>query len=137
MGKFLSIALRSPLLQSQIDTKKTQTAQANIFQGKIKTLVLPLPPFAEQTRIVAEVERRLSVIDELEMQVEANLKRAERLRQAILKRAFEGKLVSQDPNDEPASALLERIRRTKLQETDVNSKRRKKAALAAAGPPQV
>ena len=74
---------------------------------------VPLPPYAEQRRIVAEVERRLSVIDELEMQVEANLKRAERLRQAILKRAFEGKLVPQDPNDEPASMLLERIKAAK------------------------
>src|SRR5439155_16287219 len=73
-------------------------------------LPLPLPPLPEQQRIVAEVERRLSVIDELEATFATNLKRADRLRQAILKRAFEGKLVPQDPTDEPASVLLERIR---------------------------
>ena len=59
---------------------------------------------------MAEAERRLSVVGELEVVVAANLKRAERLRQAILKRAFEGRLVPQDPDDEPAVALLERIR---------------------------
>lgn len=66
-----------------------------------------------------------------------NLKRAERLRQAILKRAFEGKLVPQDPNDEPASKLLERIRHTKLQETDVNSLRSRTATPASKHRPQV
>ncbi len=53
---------------------------------------------------------RAAPSDPLEAQVEANLKRAERLRQAILKRAFEGRLVPQDPTNEPASVLLERIR---------------------------
>ena len=70
---------------------------------------LILPPLAEQHRIVAEVERRLSVVDALEATVEASLARAERLRQSILKRAFEGKLVPQDPSDEPAGQLLKRL----------------------------
>ncbi len=87
-----------------------QVGQANVNGTKLQAFVFPLPPWAEQQRIVAEVERRLSVIDELDMQVETNLKRGERLRQAILKRAFEGKLVPHDPDDEPASVLLERIR---------------------------
>jgi len=55
------------------------------------------------------VERRLSVVAALGREVEAALARAARLRQSILKRAFEGRLVPQDPNDEPASALLARI----------------------------
>jgi type I restriction enzyme S subunit len=77
---------------------------------RVEAIPLPLPPVAEQYRIVAESERQLSVVDELETLVDTNIKRAARLRQAILKRAFEGKLVPEDPNDEAASVLLERIR---------------------------
>ena len=110
MGTYLSLALRSLFLQRQIDRKKTQTAQANIFQGKIRTLVFPLPPVDEQFRIVSEIARLLSVTDQTDYLVSAAAQRSDRLRQSILKWAFEGKLVDQDPNDEPASVLLERIR---------------------------
>lgn len=78
--------------------------------SKVSGVPVPLPPLAEQHRIVAEVERRLSVVDELEATVEKNLARCTLLRQSILKMAFEGRLVPQDPNDEPASVLLERIK---------------------------
>ena len=80
---------------------------AHLGAERFAALPFPLPPLAEQHRIVAEVERRLSVIQAVEGAVAANLETREALRQAILRRAFEGKLVPQDPNDEPASVLLE------------------------------
>jgi type I restriction enzyme S subunit len=67
-------------------------------------------PESEQERIAMELERQLSEGDATHEMISANLRRIERLRQAILKWAFEGKLVDQDPNDEPASELLARIR---------------------------
>jgi type I restriction enzyme S subunit len=79
--------------------------------AKFSVIPFPLAPLDEQRVIVEEVERRLSIVEENEAQIEASLKRAARLRQSILKRAFEGRLVPQDPRDEPADKLLERIRR--------------------------
>ncbi len=89
---------------------RTTAGQTGVSGADVKEMPVPLPPLTEQQEIVAEVERRLSVAEGVEAQVEAGLKRAARLRQAILKRAFEGRLVPQDPADEPAEALLERIR---------------------------
>ncbi|MGZ3489834.1 MAG: hypothetical protein ACXVBY_23610, partial [Isosphaeraceae bacterium] len=86
------------------------TAQKNINLEVLTSLPVILPPRAEQEAIVAEVDRRLSIVDEIEAQVDANLKRVARLRQGILKRAFEGRLECQAPTDEPAERLLERIR---------------------------
>jgi len=84
--------------------------QPALNKSRVQAMLFPLPPLGEQRRIVEELDRRLSVADELEAVVDHSLRRADRLRQSILKRAFEGKLVPQDPSDEPASALLERIR---------------------------
>jgi type I restriction enzyme S subunit len=94
-----------------LEASKQTTNLASINLTQLRNCPVPLPSLVEQERIIAEVERRLSVVSELEATVEANLKRAERLRQSILREAFAGRLVHQDPNDEPASVLLERIRR--------------------------
>ena len=100
----------SPYGQAHITQTKADVARANFNLDDIRLTRVPLPPFTEQARIVTEVKHRLSLIDELESVVTAGLIRTDRRRQSILKRAFEGKLVPQDPNDEPASSLLERIR---------------------------
>jgi len=92
------------------DEGKQTTNLASLNMTKLSMLPVPIPPLAEQQRIVSELERRLSLVDEVEAEVSADLKRAERLRQAVLRNAFEGKLVTQDQSNEPATVLLERIR---------------------------
>ncbi|MCE9630220.1 MAG: restriction endonuclease subunit S [Planctomycetia bacterium] len=79
-----------------VRTLSSGGVQPNLSVSLIRGMSFPLPPLAEQHRIVAEVERRLSVIDELETLVETNLARAGRLRQSILAKAFSGELVPEE-----------------------------------------
>ena len=105
--------------------RSQQVGQANVNGTKLAAMPIPMLPLGEQRCIVAEVERRLSVIQQTEAAVKANLTQAERLRQSILKQAFSGELVRQHPNDEPASALLERIRAEReATEADAKSSRK-------------
>lgn len=85
-------------------------AQPNISQEILRKLVLPLPPLAEQQRIVEQVERHWSVLRDVDAAIVSSVRRSDRLRRAVLSRAFQGRLVPQDPPDEPAAILLERIR---------------------------
>jgi type I restriction enzyme S subunit len=112
VSAFLNLVLNAEPTKARMAEIVHGVGRPRLNLGEIKAIVVPLPPIEEQRRIVSEAERRLSIIEELEMQVDADQKRSERLRQGILKSAFEGKLVPQDPNDEPANALLERIRGT-------------------------
>jgi len=104
-----------------------QVGQANVSGAKLKALRVPTPPVEEQKRIVSEVERRMSLVEAVRHEVEAGLGRAARLRQSILKCAFEGKLVPQDPTDEPASVLLERIRASRASAPSRPTRARRRA----------
>jgi len=85
-------------------------AQPALNAAHVKKLTIPLAPIAEQRRIVARIEALFAQADILKAQVAATRRRLEQVDQAILARAFRGELVPQDPGDEPASVLLERIR---------------------------
>jgi len=107
-ARFVEYFIRTA--KEELERYAPATAQKNVNLRTLRGVAVPLPPLAEQHRIVAEVERRLSVVTALETAVVAALARTRRLRQAVLKRAFEGRLVEQYPDDEPALVLLERIR---------------------------
>ena len=106
-------ALQSLFLQLQIQKSSKQTAQANLFQGAILNLLLPIPPFKAQREIAKKVSGLFKDIHEIENEkiiIDDLLKRT---KAKILDMAIRGKLVPQNPDDEPASALLKRIRAKK------------------------
>jgi len=120
--KFLEYLFLSPELQSQIEDGKKATAQANLFLEPIGKLNVIICSLEEQNQIVQEIESRLSVCDKMEQSIRESIEKAEALRQSILKKAFEGKLLSeaeialckQEADYEPASELLKKIQAEKL-----------------------
>ncbi len=82
----------------------------NLSQANLRQIPLPLPPEGEVVRLAEGLDRQLAVAESSRDTLCADLTRIARLRQSILKWAFEGRLVDQDPTDEPAAELLARIR---------------------------
>jgi hypothetical protein len=91
---YLEVALNAPSVVEAIDRQKAGINESGVSltHDKLGEVMIPVPPLADQERTVAEVERRLSVVEELEATVVANLLRVTRLRQATLQRAFAGQL---------------------------------------------
>lgn len=108
-ARYLLRWIQSPWCQTYISRASGSSAQAHLYIADTKSIPVPLPPLEEQEAIVAAVEDQLSVIEHLEGDLEAKLKSAQALRRTVLRHAFTGQLVPQDPNDEPASKLLIRI----------------------------
>jgi type I restriction enzyme S subunit len=128
--EYLELVLNTPRCVDQIDKLKTGISDSgvNLTQAAFLELRIPVPRIVEQPRIVAEVDRRLSVLDAVASLVDTNLARCARLRQSILKMAFEGRLVPQDPNDEPASVLFERLRARTASSARPSARRDRKSA---------
>lgn len=97
---------------------------AHLALGRFKTVEFPIPPLDEQQFLVDDVARRLSLIDAAEGAVHANLRKVAQLRRSLLAAAFSGRLVKQDPNDEPAGALLERIESERVAQPVTETTRR-------------
>lgn len=120
IGKFVLFWLLSFEGRNQITKIASSTSGLYTLNiSKIASLSIPLAPLPEQQAIIQEIETRLSVCDKIEQDIKENLEKAEALRQSILKKAFEGKLLNERElaevrkaeDWEPAEVLLERIRK--------------------------
>ena len=114
---FLVYGISSQFVQSQFVEKTKQMAQPKLAIERILTTLIPLPPLNEQNSIVSRIEQILPVADKYEKSQEAldkfNADIFDKLKKSVLQEAIQGNLVPQDPNDEPASVLLERIKKEK------------------------
>lgn len=108
---FLNLALSSFDVRLQIELEARSTSGVNnINTEEVRALQFSLPPLAEQKEIVRRVEALLALADQIEARYAKAKAHVDKLTQSILAKAFRGELVPQDPNDEPASVLLERIK---------------------------
>jgi type I restriction enzyme S subunit len=109
-GRYMELFFRSLKGRQLLLVTSKAVAQPSLSMGAIRSTPIAIPPLAEQGEIVRRIEIAFDWIDRLACETTSARKLVDRLDQAVLAKAFRGELVPQDPNDEPASVLLERIR---------------------------
>ncbi len=110
-SEYLTYVINSSIGRRHVDAVKHQVAgQSNINTQDIKSMPIPLAPLQEQFKIAEKIRQMFSRVDEILEAVNVGLKKAEALERAVLLKAFRAELLPQEPDDEPASVLLEKIR---------------------------
>jgi type I restriction enzyme S subunit len=108
-SKFYKVVINSNIVRRQLIEITQGVAQQKISLERFKSITLPLPPLEEQKEIVRQVDKLFALADKVEDHYKKAKLRVDKLSQSVLAKAFRGELVPQDPNDEPAEKLLERI----------------------------
>jgi type I restriction enzyme S subunit len=129
---FVKWFLRAAPTQKRMQKAVKGVAVRGINIGDVRALQMPVPPLPEQREIVQRVEGLFALADQLEARYGKATAQVEKLTQSILAKAFRGELVPQDPNDEPASVLLERIKQQREQPRLKKSSKRQQAHVAGA-----
>jgi type I restriction enzyme S subunit len=124
---FLKYWLRAAPAKEKILEETKGVAQRKLSLKRFRDIVLPLPPISEQEAIIRQIDASLEPGEEIKNACAAVLCDLNRLDQSILAKAFRGELIPQDPNDEPASALLERIRAQREQQAAATKRQQKTA----------
>jgi type I restriction enzyme S subunit len=106
--------LHSPLVQEYFSVNQKGVAVRGINVGDVRPIEMPFPPREEQCEIVKRLQTSFNWIDRLASETASARKLIDHLDQVVLAKAFRGELVPQDPNEEPASVLLERIRAERM-----------------------
>ena len=119
LSKYLYYSLISGMFQKQVFDNAKGTSQKGIYLKKLSELLLPIPPLEEQKRIVAKIEKLMPLVDEYAESYNRLQKIdnefEDKLKQSVLQYAMEGKLVKQNPSDEPASELIKKIENEKAE----------------------
>lgn len=132
LPEFIILVLQIEISKAQMQEITTDTARQFLSLTNLKEMIFPIAPLEEQQEIVNRVQHLFKIADRIEQRYQKAKNHVDQLTQSILAKAFRGELVPQDPNDEPASVLLERIR-TEREKREAEAKTTKKSTSKKGG----